>query len=63
MTFTQETLGFRRKGISPVFALLMPAFSLPVPPQPLAGIASSACGMLPYHLTLNVLDPKLRYTA
>jgi hypothetical protein len=32
MTFTLETLGFRRTGISPVFSLLMPAFSLLSPP-------------------------------
>ena len=32
ITFTLETLGFRRTGISPVFSLLMPAFSLPSPP-------------------------------
>ncbi len=33
ITFTLETLGFRWTGISPVFSLLMPAFSLvPCPP-------------------------------
>ena len=32
ITFTLETLGFRRTGIPPVFPLLMPAFSLPPPP-------------------------------
>ena len=32
ITFTLETLGFRLTGISPVFSLLMPAFSLPSPP-------------------------------
>ena len=32
ITFTLETLGFRRAGISPAFSLLMPAFSLPSPP-------------------------------
>ena len=32
ITFTLESLGFRRTGISPVFSLLMPAFSLPLPP-------------------------------
>ena len=32
ITFTLETLGFRRTGISPVFSLLMPAFSLPSRP-------------------------------
>ncbi len=37
MTFTLETLGFRRTGLSPVFSLLMPAFSLPSPPATLSG--------------------------
>ena len=32
ITLTLESLGFRRTGISPVFSLLMPAFSLPSPP-------------------------------
>ena len=32
IAFTLETLGFRRTGISPVFSLLMPAFSLPSRP-------------------------------
>ena len=32
ITFTLETLGFRRTGIPPVFSLLMPAFSLPSRP-------------------------------
>ena len=32
ITFTLESLGFRRTGISPVFSLLMPAFSLLSPP-------------------------------
>ena len=52
IAFTLETLGFRRTGISPVFSLLMPAFSLPSPPEPLTGIPSSVNGMLPYHLIL-----------
>ena len=30
--FTLETLGFRRRGISPLFSLLIPAFSLLIPP-------------------------------
>ena len=33
ITFTLETLGFRRTGIPPVFSLLMPAFSLPSRPH------------------------------
>ena len=32
ITFTLETLGFRRTGIPPVFSLLMPASSLPSRP-------------------------------
>jgi hypothetical protein len=28
----QETLGLRRRGFSPLFSLLMPAFSLGIPP-------------------------------
>ena len=35
ITFTLETLGFRRAGISPASSLLMPAFSLPSPPATL----------------------------
>ena len=35
ITFTLETLGFRRTGIPPVFSLLMPAFSLAPCPRPL----------------------------
>ena len=35
IAFTLETSGFRRTGIPPVFPLLMPAFSLPSPPQEL----------------------------
>jgi hypothetical protein len=40
--FTLETLGFRRTGISPVFSLLMPAFSLPCRP------ATFSSYLLPY---------------
>jgi hypothetical protein len=50
MTFTQESLGFRRTGFSPVFSLLMPASSLPLPPRPLTGTPSSVHGTLPYHV-------------
>ena len=35
ITFTLETFGFRRTGISPVFSLLIPAFSLLSPPATL----------------------------
>ena len=36
IALTLETFGFRRTGISPVFSLLMPAFSLPLPPADLS---------------------------
>ena len=49
ITFTWETLDFRRRGISPLFSLLIPAFSLPFPPASLASTPSSVNGMLPYH--------------
>ena len=35
LTLPMETLGFRRRGISPLFSLLMPAFSLLIPPATL----------------------------
>ena len=37
IALTLETLGFRWTGISPVFALLMPASSLLIPPASLTG--------------------------
>ena len=61
ITLTLESLGFRRRGISPLFSLLMPAFSLPSPPA-----------YLPVHLrrfmecsstTSIATDPQLRYYA
>ena len=55
ITFTWETLDFRRRGISPLFSLLIPAFSLPSPPAPLAGMPSPVNGMLPYHQVLKYL--------
>jgi hypothetical protein len=48
ITLTLETLGFRRRGISPLFSLLIPAFSLPSPPAYLTGTPSSVHGTLPY---------------
>ena len=49
ITFTLETLGFRRTGISPVFSLLMPAFSLPSPPACLTAhlLQSTECSPTP----------------
>jgi len=38
----------------------MSAFSLPIPPLFLVGLASQAYGTLRYHLKIN-LSPKLRY--
>jgi len=36
MNVAQETLGFRRAGLSPALSLLMSAFALPIPPAILA---------------------------
>ena len=35
MNVAQETLGFRRAGLSPALSLLMSAFALPIPPADL----------------------------
>src|SRR5258706_15961698 len=35
MNVAQETLGFRRAGLSPALSLLMSAFALPIPPATL----------------------------
>ncbi|SRR5579871_6435010 len=35
MNVAQETLGFRRGGLSPPLSLLMSAFALPMPPEDL----------------------------
>src|SRR5437879_4040353 len=35
MNVAQETLGFRRAGLSPALSLLMSAFALPIPPAAL----------------------------
>src|SRR3954466_4286027 len=37
MNVAQETLGFRRAGLSPALSLLMSAFALPIPPAALSG--------------------------
>ena len=42
-------MDFRREGFSPSLSLLMSAFSLPMPPRPLADAASQAYGTLRYH--------------
>ena len=49
ITFTQETLGFRRAGISPAYSLLMPAFSLLISPAFLIRTPSSTYRTLLYH--------------
>src|SRR5688572_26002280 len=36
MNVAQETLGFRREGLSPSLSLLMSAFALPIPPADLS---------------------------
>src|SRR5690242_1719789 len=36
MNVAQETLGFRRAGLSPALSLLMSAFALPIPPADLS---------------------------
>src|SRR5260370_7221851 len=36
MNVAQETLGFRRQGLSPCLSLLMSAFALPIPPADLS---------------------------
>jgi hypothetical protein len=37
MNVAQETLGFRRAGLSPALSLLMSAFALLIPPATLTG--------------------------
>ena len=54
ISFTPESLGFRRTGISPVFSLLMPAFSLPFSPANLT-IDLLQPGMLLYHQSFSEL--------
>ena len=38
MNVAQETLGLRRQGFSPCLTLLMSAFALLIPPEPLTGL-------------------------
>ena len=62
ITFTLETLGFRRTGISPVFSLLMPAFSLVSRPHTFSSM------LLPYIQCsptdyANSIIPRLRRCA
>jgi hypothetical protein len=48
MTFTQESLGFRRTGISPVFSCTYTCILSSTPSSYLSRPPSSVCGMLPY---------------
>ena len=59
IALTLESLGFRRTGISPVFSLLMPAFSLPIPPACLPAHLQRLTERSPTHLSM----PRLRYDA
>ena len=63
ITFTLETLGFRRTGISPVFSLLMPAFSLPPPPACLSAHLLQYTECSPTRQPLSGSNPRLRYEA
>src|SRR5258706_3469992 len=48
MNVAQETLGFRRAGLSPALSLLMSAFALPIPAAELYSPPSQAYGTLSY---------------
>jgi hypothetical protein len=63
ITFTLETLGFRRTGISPVFSLLMPAFSLPSPPACLTTHLLQYTECSPTPDRFSSVKPRLRYEA
>ena len=63
IAFTLETLGFRRTGISPVFSLLMPAFSLPSRPQGLTPLLLPFTECSPTDSTTNDAVPRLRCRA
>ncbi len=49
MTFTQETLGFRRTGISPVFSCTYTCILSSIPSSTPYSVPSPVHGMLPYH--------------
>ena len=61
IAFTLETSGFRRRGIPPLFALLMPAFSLPSRPQRLPPPLLPSMECSPTHTFAYV--PELRCRA
>ena len=51
IAFTLETSGFRRRGIPPLFSLLMPAFSLPPRPRRLPPPLLPSAERSPTHCT------------
>ena len=53
MTFTQETLGFRRTGISPVFSCTYTCILSSIPSSTPLSVPSPVHGMLPYHTMLS----------
>ena len=63
IALTLESLGFRRTGISPVFSLLMPAFSLPIPPACLPAHLQRPTERSPTRHTIHCVNPRLRYYA
>ena len=63
IALTLESLGFRRTGISPVFSLLIPAFSLPSPPACLPAHLHQYTERSPTTSHLTVTNPQLRYYA
>jgi len=50
ISIAKETLGFRRRGISPLLRLLVPTFSLPYAPVWVTPSPSSQNGTLSYRL-------------
>ena len=50
IAIAEETLGFRRSGLSPDLRLLIPTFSLPNAPARFTAYLHSKLGMLPYHV-------------
>ena len=49
ITIAEETLIFRREGISPSLRLLVPTFLLPNAPEALTSLPSVQIGTLSYH--------------
>ncbi len=57
MNVAQETLGFRRAGLSPALSLLMSAFALPIPP---AGVTPHLRRRTERSSTTPGLTPEIR---